>query len=192
MHLSVVASLLLSFTCSLAAVSAAHLHHRSWQSDQTADSVRAIRQHFTTINKGTRRYKKIKKELAGFSTEGGELIAYLDNQAIVKIVATYFGETGRTLEEYYYWNGELIFVLRKEMTYDQPLSGKVVRSEANRFYFEKRKLIRFIDQDGKQVHSADPDFSKQQQDCLDTSELFLKGTRAKAPTIDLEVLVLGL
>ena len=184
MHRHLLAFFLLSFTCSLAAANAASVPHGSWQSDQTADSVRAIRQHFTTINKGARRYKKIKKELAGFSTEGGELVAYLDGQVIVKIVATYFGETGRSLEEYYYWNGELIFVLRKEMTYDQPLSGKVVRSEENRLYFEKRKLIRFIDQDGKQVHSADPDFSKQQQDYLDTSDLFLKGTRAKASIIE--------
>lgn len=184
MHLNLVASLLLSFTCSFAAVNASHVPLLIWQSDKSADSVRAIRQHFTTINKGTRRYKKIKKELAGFSAEGGELVAYLDGQAIVKIVATYFGETGRSLEEYYYWNGELIFALRKEMTYDQPLSGKVVRSEENRFYFENRKLIRFIDQDGKQVHSADPDFSKQQQEYVDASDLFLKGARAKAATIE--------
>jgi len=38
---------------------------------------------------------------SGFSAEGGELIAYFDSKAIVKMLATYYGETGRTVEEFY-------------------------------------------------------------------------------------------
>lgn len=186
MHSSILPSLLfiLSFTSGVCAIDAANNSRLVRQAEKPADPVRTIRQRFTTINQGIRRYKKVKKELSGFSAEGGELIAYLDGRAIVKIVATYYGETGRTLEEYYYWNGELIFVLRKELTYDKPLSGKVVRTKEDRFYFDHRTLIKWIDQEGKQISSADPEFSKQQQEYLDSSEQFLKGARAKAHTIE--------
>lgn len=176
--------LILSFTGSVGATDASNISCLVRQGQKPADPVRTIRQRFTTINQEIRRYRKVKKELSGFSAEGGELVAYLDGRAIVKIVATYYGETGRTLEEYYYWNGGLIFVLRKELTYDKPLSGKVVRTREDRFYFENRRLIKWIDQEAKQISSADPEFSKQQQEYLDSSEQFLKGARAKAPTIE--------
>jgi hypothetical protein len=44
----------------------------------------------------------VKKELSGFSTEGGELTAYFDGSKIVKISATYQGETGSAFEEFYF------------------------------------------------------------------------------------------
>jgi len=150
----------------------------------SSDPIPAIRQRFTAINRNLKRYKLIKKSLSGFSAEGGELVAYRDGQAIVKIVANYYGETGRTVEEYYYADGKLIFAFRKESTYDRPLSGKIVSTKENRFYFQDLKLIKWINEDGKEVPSTDSEFSSQQKDYLDTSQLFLKGARSKASTIE--------
>ncbi|MDX6611272.1 MAG: hypothetical protein QOD75_458, partial [Blastocatellia bacterium] len=97
--------------------------HPRFQTDATT---RTIRQQYERINKRQRNYRKVRKELSGFSAEGGQLVAYFDGKAIAKIVATYFGEGGKTEEEFYYSAGKLVFVFRRESRYDRPLSGKVV------------------------------------------------------------------
>jgi hypothetical protein len=99
-------------------------------------------------------------------------------------VATYYGETGRTVEEFYYWDGAFIFVFRKQLTYDKPLSGKVVRTEEQRFYFENNKLIKWINEEKKEVPPANADFATNETDYLNTSQTLLKGARGKATTIE--------
>jgi hypothetical protein len=59
----------------------------------------------------------------------------------------------------------------------------VVSSEHHRFYFDAHKLNKWINQDGKEVRSTDDEFSKQQQEFIET-ELLLKGAHAKADTIE--------
>ena len=176
-------SLVLCFTLALAGLAVSNPYSNNPQ-NKPIDPIHAIRDRYNAINKNIRRYKTVKKSLSGFSAEGGELVAHLDKKVIVKMVATYYGETGRSIEEYYYSNGELIFVFRKQLNYDRPLTGKVVSSEQHRFYFDAHKLIKWINQDGKEVPSTDDEFSKQQQEFLENSELLLKGAHAKADTIE--------
>lgn len=150
---------------------------------QTTDAIQSIRQQYAAINKRVTRYKKVRKELSGFSAEGGELIAYFDGPAIVKIAATYYGEGGRADEEYYYQSTKLIFVYRKDSTYNRPLSGKVIKTSENRFYFENDRLIRWVNETSKLVSEGD-EFQKQQNDYLETSNAFLTQVRSKNPTIE--------
>ena len=118
---------------------------------QTQDPIETIRQHYTDINQNVSRYRLVKKNLSGFSAEGGELVAYFHGPSVMKMVATFFGESGRAVEEYYFWNGQLIFVFHTDNHYDKPLSGKVVRKIESRFYFKDDKLIRWLDENGKEV-----------------------------------------
>jgi hypothetical protein len=148
------------------------------------DPVQTIRQQYAAINKGLAKYKKVKKKLSGFSVEGGELVAYLDGPAVVKIVANHYGEGGKATEEYYYSKGKLIFVYRKDYHYDKPLSGKVVRTEENRFYFENDRLIRWINEPGKQVAPGTAEYWQKQDQYLQTSNKFLNGVRSKDLTIE--------
>ena len=155
-------------------------------SSQTAATIQAIRLQYAAINKGARRYRKVKKVLSGFSLEGGEMIAYFDGTAIVKIVANHFGEMGRASEEYYYSNGKLIFVYRKDYRYNRPMSGKVVATRESRFYFQNDRLIRWINEDGKQVAPTTDEFKQQQDEYLESSGKFLTGARSKSATIEAE------
>lgn len=150
---------------------------------QTRDPTQSIRQQYAAINKRAARYKKVQKELSGFSTEGGALVAYFDGPAVVKIAAIYYGESGRANEEYYYQNGKLIFVYRKDFTYDKPLSGRVVNTKDNRFYFQNDRLIRWINENGKEV-SPGPEYQKEQDEYLATSNKFLIAARSKNPMIE--------
>lgn len=153
-------------------------------SPQVTDPVSTIRTRYASINKGLTRYKKVKRDLSGYSAEGGELVAYFNGPGIVKLVATYLGEGGKAVEEYYYWDGELIFVFRKQSNYDQPLSGNVVKTQEDRFYFGNKKLIKWINEDGKDVGSGESEFLEKQKEYLKSSRQFLKGSRSKAKTIE--------
>lgn len=158
----------------------------SSQAPQTENSIQLIRQQYAAINKRARGYKKVKKELSGFSLEGGELIAYFDGPAIVKIVATHYGESGRASEEYYYVKGKLIFVFRKDFRYDQPMSGKVIETKENRFYFHNEGLFRWINETGKPVTVGMMEFTLKENEYRETSRQFLTGARSKSSTIEAE------
>jgi hypothetical protein len=147
-------------------------------------SIQKIRQHYATINRSTAKYRKVKKELSGFSAEGGQMIAYFDGQNLMKIDAKFFGESGRAAEEYYFWDGKIIFVLRTDYAYSKPFSGKVVRTEVSRFYFDNDKLIRWLDPAGKQVASTTSEFAEKQKDYLDSSKQFSEGARSSKTTIE--------
>ena len=153
-------------------------------SPQVEDPIASIRRHYAEINRSAAKYRKVKKDLSGFSTEGGELVAYFDGPSIMKIAATFYGEIGKASEEYYFWDNKLIFVLRTDSRYNKPLSGKVVRTTGDRFYFSNDKLIRWIDENGQQVASDTSEYQDKQKEYLDTSKQFTEGARSKNPTIE--------
>ena len=144
----------------------------------SGDTIETIRSQYASINRNVRRYKKVKKELSGYSTEGGTMEAYVDGASVKKIVAHFYGETGRADEEYYFWNDQLIFVFRKDSTYSRPLSGKVVSTKENRFYFNNGHMIRWLNESGKQVPSSNSGYSEKQNEYLESSRKFteLAGT----------------
>lgn len=151
---------------------------------QTQDPILAIRQQYASINRNVAKYRKVKKELLGFSAEGGELVAYLKGPSIMKISATFYGEMGRSVEELYYWNDRLIFVFRKQLNYSAPLSGKVTSTRENRYYFKDDKLIRWIGEDGGLVAANAPEFGQSEQRLLESSKELIDGARSKNPTIE--------
>ncbi len=112
------------------------------------------------------------------------LVAYFDGPNIMKISATFYGESGKAAEEYYYWDGKLIFILRTDYAYSKPLSGKVVRTELSRFYFSNHKLIRWLDENQKQVAPKASACADKQKEYLDNSRLFTEGARSKKTTIE--------
>ncbi len=149
-----------------------------------ADPSETIRQHYASINKSIPLYRRVKKELSGFSGEGGQLIAYFHGPSVMKMVATFFGETGKAVEEYYFWNGKLIFVLSTDNRYDKPLTGKVVRKSEGRFYFKDDKLIKWLGADGKEVASDSTEYAGKQTDYLKIARQLSEGANSKNPTIE--------
>jgi hypothetical protein len=151
---------------------------------QADDAIQSIRQHYAQINSSVPRYKRVKKELSGFSAKGGDLIAYFHGPSVMKMVANYLGESGKAAEEYYFWDGKLIFVLRTDFRYDKPLSGKVARKTEDRFYFSNDKLIRWIDENAKEVASDKPEYAEKQKEYLESSKQLSEGARGKSATIE--------
>jgi len=156
----------------------------AWAADPETEAVAAIRQGYATINKNLSRYKTVRKELAGFSTEGGGLTVYFEGTAIRKIATKHQGETGRSFEEYYYLDDGFMFVYRKEDTYSEPMSGKVVQTRETRFYFEDGELVRWLDENGKRVPRNDRKWAEQQEQYFNNSKDLQAAARSEKTTIE--------
>ena len=173
----IVCAVVVLATCSISGLQMA-------QAQDSSEAISSIRQRYAAINQNLPKCKTVKKKLSGFSTEGGELIAYSEGSALRKIVARFYGETGRALEEYYYWDDQLQFVYRKEDRYSEPMSGKVTNTTETRFYFDKGELIRWLDGEGKPMRRGSDEFTEQQKKHLSNSEIFVAGARATKATVE--------
>jgi hypothetical protein len=86
------------------------------------------------------------QELMGRSTEGGTLRTCYDGERLRVAIATYYGETGRATERYFFsQDGALLVVACTEDQYTGYLSGKVRSSLRERFVFDAGRLIRWSD-----------------------------------------------
>lgn len=83
----------------------------------------------------------------GASSEGAEIKYYSKNGEIRKIVATYYGESGKRPIEYYLKNNKVYFIYDVILYYDGILTGKVAKKEEKRYYFDPDGiLVRYIDE----------------------------------------------
>jgi hypothetical protein len=132
-------------------------------------NIKTIRAKYAQIEKGLKDCRQVKRDLPGESAEGGELLAYFKDRSVEKLRATFFGESGKALEEYFFWNTELIFVFRVESHYTKPMSGVVKIKSEERFYFSDGKLIRWLDPQKKEVTSG---ISKRERELLDGAKKY--------------------
>lgn len=115
------------------------------------EKIKAIRQRYAEVEGELKHCKQVKRDLPGESAEGGELTGYFKGSSLCKMTARFYGETGNALEEYYFGEGQLVFVLRTESRYTKPLSGVVKNRTEERLYFVDNKLIRWLDAEKKPV-----------------------------------------
>jgi len=156
----------------------------SAKNSQEKETISSIRVRYAAVNKNLAKYRVVKKELSGFSAEGGELVAYFDGASVVKMAATHLGETGRALEEFYYRDGGLVFVFYRRETYDAPLSGKVSKTEEERFYFADGRLIRWLDSRGHMVAPGRGEYREAQARYRDSSRRFVEGALSPNSAIE--------
>ena len=116
------------------------------------EKIKSIRAQYTEIENELKGCRQVQRDLPDESAEGGELTAWFKGSSLRKLSARFFGETGKALEEYYFANdNRLIFVLRIETHYTKPMSGVVKNKTEQRFYFADGKLIRWLNQQNKDV-----------------------------------------
>ena len=115
---------------------------------QIEKQIAVIRAEVQQINKSSAKYTKMTKNLNNLSAEGAEVTYYSSGKGLKKIVAKIYGETGNTINEYFYQGEDLIFVFQKANRYDKPIDGgrapKTVKVEELRAYLEGGKCIRLL------------------------------------------------
>jgi hypothetical protein len=127
------------------------------------EKIKAIRTKYAQIEKALKDCRQVKRDLPGESAEGGELTAWFRDRSVTKLSAMFYGESGKALEQYYFWDSELIFVFRVDWHYTQPTSGVVKNKTEDRFYFADGKLIRWLDPAKKEVTTG---VSERERDLL--------------------------
>ncbi len=86
----------------------------------TSQIINVIKSKYAEFNLNKKKYHVLEKDLMGETTEGGFIAAYLDGKALRKITATYYKETGKLIEEYYFDRNDLIFAFVQEYFYSRP------------------------------------------------------------------------
>ena len=123
-------------------------------SDKTEELISDIKNKFGEINQKITSYKKMEKEITGESSEGGVLESYYQNEDLKKVVASYFGEMGKLVEEYYFDENTLFFVLTQSYSYDKPMhveGSKVEKIDENSYYFHQNKLVSWLNPNKEKV-----------------------------------------
>jgi hypothetical protein len=111
------------------------------------DRIAFIKQKFVEINTQLKTYKKTDVAVLGESTEGGSVSKYYDGTFIKKITQTFYGEMGKSTEEFYYDDNHLIFYYKLYTQYDKPMyinDFKVASKNEMRCYFEINKIIKYL------------------------------------------------
>ena len=145
-----------------------------------------IRKKFGEINQNTASYKTKSMEMMGESAEGGELKGYYQNEELKKVVASYFGEMGKSIEEYYFSEDNVFFVFTQQYSYDKPIyveGSKVEKIDEDRYYFHNSKLVRWLDPNKEKVSNSN--FNQKESKLLqEIKELKKKLKNSKVGDLD--------
>ncbi len=155
-----------------------------------ADDAAQTRARYAAVEQAASKATVVKRELQGYSLEGGGLTAYFQKGVPLKMTANFYAESGKATEEYYFWQGRLFFILRTTWHYNGSLNDpnppqpiKLIRDkEQERWYFKNGKLWRWIDFDGRTIESG-ANFDTQENDSLNLVRELLAGARGKTRII---------
>lgn len=150
--------------------------------------LQSIQQRFQLWNNPETPYTLKKLDLT-WSTEWGVATYYYDGDDLKKIIARYYGETGKELYELYYDEGNnLFFVFHVSTTYTRPLfvdDAEAWEEEKipdhiveQRYYFDKGTMILRKGEDNQKMPSNTDSFQRKEKNLLRFSQILLdKATR---------------
>jgi hypothetical protein len=150
--------------------------------EEKQNTVLKIQQGYSQINSQIETFEKIKKDIWGESTEGGEAEYFIQNGEIQKIIATYLGETGRWQYELFYKKSKVFFVREKIYSYNRPIywdeelakefgdseifdDNKTIVSW-NEYFFEDEKLIFWINDKQEETQENTQSFKEKEKSIL--------------------------
>ncbi len=114
------------------------------QSIDTA-TINFIKVQHDKINKNLKSYRRLVKTDTAETTEGNEVALFFSGTEIKKITSSYYGETGKKINEYYFFNKKLILNYTVDYHYTVPISvnsrGKSASVKETRYYFKDGKIF---------------------------------------------------
>jgi hypothetical protein len=141
-----------------------------------------IRKEYKNIRDALPSLNKVELELSGYSAEGGRATAYRDSKKGIRLIRVeLYGESGKVFEEFYYRNGSLIFALYESHRYNVPFyvtpevakdaggvafDPKRTKITEDRYYFENGKMLRWIDENKKDISTTSNEFKESEKAIL--------------------------
>jgi hypothetical protein len=115
------------------------------QSITDTATINFIKTQYAEINKNLKSYRRLIKTDTVETNEGNEVVLFFSGTEIKKITSSYYGETGKKVNEYYFFNKKLIFNYTADYHYTVPISvnsrGKVASVKEGRYYFKNAKYL---------------------------------------------------
>ena len=152
-----------------------------------ADQIAQTRAHYATVGKAVSKATVVKRKLQGYSQEDGELTAYFHKGVPLKMTVKFYDGSNRLIEEYYFWQGRLFFILRTTEIYESSIGNTgdpdIYSRLQSRSYFKDGKLWLWIKSDGKRVESGE-ELSDRQKSYLALTREMLAGARGKSKIIE--------
>jgi hypothetical protein len=162
----------------------------------SGDAIAEIQKNCTKINsKLTGNTRRQVDDLTSAGT--GTISGYYDDDEIKKISAQHYTDTCRTFTDYYFDDGMLIFILKQNYVYNRPRTyteevakanndttwydDKRTKLEVSRFYFDKNKLIKWINPDKKEVTVYSPEFINKQSELWAETAILMKQLKEGIP-----------
>ncbi len=94
-------------------------------------NIKINKQELSTISRRVRnldnriqKSKKREKNIFGESAEGGKITGYFKDDVILKIVSEFFGETGKSKAEYYFYKNKPFFIRSAYSEYQQSINER--------------------------------------------------------------------
>ncbi len=143
------------------------------------EKISEIRKNYADINKNLENYK-IQTAPLYDSTEGGKAVDYINEKGdIVKRIETYYGEMGRFVVEYYFYQGDLRFIFTVDINYNAHITSPDFNQfrytiDENRYYFYCNRMIKWLDQDKNSITPNSKRFKLREQELLDDMKDSLK------------------
>jgi len=139
-----------------------------------------IRARYKIINE-TQGFKVKEYNLEGYSAEGTIITTYHSGAKLMKAIAAYYGESGKEILEYYFWDDSIMFIFSQLHTYNspiyvtysdpesglQPFDASKTKISENRYYFYQNKLIRWVDPEKVMINTFLPQFEEKEREMLD-------------------------
>lgn len=149
-------------------------------------AVFAIRKEYQRIQQALPAFKTETVELEDYALEGADAKAYRDKTGNIRLIkAGLFHESGKEYKNFYYHNGVLIFALYITHRYNQHtgITPEIAKKEGieeafdpkktliteDRYYFSNNRMVRWIDENKKEVNLNSKEFKDNEQDVIETS-----------------------
>jgi hypothetical protein len=141
----------------------------------------AIDAHVQKIQEQAGYSKQVQKDMWGYSTQGGEMIAYLDKANYpMLITTTMYGERGKSTDSLYYWNKQLCYTKSVDSYYDKSIYWEggpvnIIKEEVYTAYFRPSSMD-YLFMNGKAI--TDSVLQKNfQDDMFKSSSMYLDSCR---------------
>lgn len=154
------------------------------QADDSA--INSIRKEYQLIQQGLPKFETETVELEDYALEGADAKAYRDKTGNIRLIkADLFHESGKEFKNFYYQNGKLIFALYITHRYNQHtgITPEIAKQEGieeafdpkktliteDRYYFLNNKMIRWIDENKKEVKLNTNEFKDSEEEVMANS-----------------------
>ena len=137
------------------------------------DIIKQIRQQFKTINDENKSYAS-EKQIIETEDAGVEqtLTTFFKGKQLMKIEVKFLGDMAESSNHYYYWNNQLFFIYSTN-TYHAYNDGNIeTTTNENRYYFDKNKLIRWLDSEKKQREKNSDEYKEKEKEWLEQATKF--------------------